>query len=102
MTPFTAGIPVIETDKIEARRLFASKTTAAVQIVLKPGAEVEKHVTEEDVFFYILEGTPTITVAEESRVVEKETLVECAGGVLKGMVNSGTVVAKVLVVKMTT
>ncbi len=48
---FTDGIPLIETDEIEARRIYTSEKTNAVQIHLKPGAVVDKHITAEDVFF---------------------------------------------------
>ena len=40
---FKDGISVIENEKIEARRIFTSKSTAAIEIHLQPGAEVEKY-----------------------------------------------------------
>ena len=51
---FKDGISVIENEKIEARRVFTSNSTAAIEIHLQPGAEIEKHSTVEDSFFYIL------------------------------------------------
>ena len=100
ITEFSQGVPLIDSESIEARRIFFSPGVAAVQIVLQPGAVIEPHETTEDVFFYVITGEPTITVAEDTRKVGAENLVECTGGVIKGMKNEGTEVAKVLVVKM--
>jgi len=97
---FTNGIAIIENDKIEARKIFASNTTAALEVHLQPEAEIEKHATEEDAFFYILEGTAVIGIGDETGEFEKGNLIECPGGILKSVSNNGNIILKVLVVKM--
>ena len=97
---FRDGISVIENDKIEARRIFTSNSTAAIEIHMQPGAEVEKHTTDEDAFFYILKGTPTISIDDEVQKVETGTLIECPGGTPKAINNNSDSLVKVLVIKM--
>lgn len=97
---FKDGISVIENDKIDARRIFTSDKTAAIEIHLQPGAEVEKHSTVEDAFFYILEGTASISIADTVQDVEKGSLLECPGGVSKAVFNNSTSLVKILVLKM--
>lgn len=97
---FKDGISIIENDKIEARKLFTSKNTAAIEIHLQPGAEIEKHSTVEDAFFYILEGTAAISIADEVQDVETGSLLECPGGVLKAVFNNSSSLVKILVLKM--
>jgi len=96
---FKDGVSVITNDKIEARRIFTSNSTAAIEIHLQPEAEVEKHTTVEDAFFYILEGTATISIDDETQKVKAGALIECHGGTPKAINNSNSLV-KILVLKM--
>ena len=97
---FKDGMAVIEKENIEARRIFASNSTAAIEIHLQPGAEIEKHSTDEDAFFYILEGTATIGIDDEIQKVETGTLIECPGGTSKAISNTSSSLVKILVLKM--
>ena len=97
---FTDGIPLIETDEIEARRIYTSEKTNAVQIHLKPGAVVDKHITAEDVFFLALSGSAEICIAGESSIIREGELAECPGGIEKGLINNSENLFKVLVIKM--
>jgi quercetin dioxygenase-like cupin family protein len=97
---FEDGVPVIETEKIEARRIYSSENVNAVQINLKPGAVVETHTTEEDVFFLALKGSSEIQIAGERTVISEGQSVECRGGIEKGLINTSGDIFKVLIVKM--
>jgi quercetin dioxygenase-like cupin family protein len=97
---FKDGIPVIETEKIEARRIYSSANVNAVQINLQPGAVVETHTTDEDVFFLVLEGSSEIHIAEKRTIISEGQSVECRGGIEKGLVNNSANIFKVLIVKM--
>lgn len=99
---FTNGFAVIENEKIEARKIFTSNTTAALEVHLQPGAEIEKHATDEDAFFYILEGFAIIGIGDETEKFAKGSLIECPGGILKSVSNKTDKILKVLVVKMDT
>lgn len=91
---FKDGISVIENEKIETRRIFTSDSTAVIEIHLQPGAEVEKHSTVEDAFFYILEGAAIISIDDEARKVEAGTLIECPGGTPKAISNNSNSLVK--------
>ena len=97
---FKDGTAVIDTDLIEARRIYSSKKTNAVQINLKPGAVVDTHTTEEDVFFLALEGSAEIYIAGERSLISALQSAECPGGVEKGIINNTDYIFKVLIVKI--
>ena len=60
---------------------------------------VPPHKTPDDVFFYILEGYPTIHVGDESEVCTVDTLVESPADTLHGISNNSDSLARILVVK---
>jgi len=97
---FKDGVSVIMNESIEARRIFTSNNTAAIEIHLQPEAEVEKHTTMEDAFFYILDGTATISINDETQKVKTGTLIECPGGTPKAISNNSNSLVKILVLKM--
>ncbi len=97
---FKDGISVIENEKIEARKIFSSNNTAAIEIHLQPGAEIENHTTTEDAFFYILEGTATISIDNEVQDIEAGFHLECPGGITKAVFNKSGSLVKLLVLKL--
>ncbi len=97
---FDSAPSVLSTELTEGRRLFASASTVAVVIEIKPGGEVPEHTTEEDVFFMVLQGSVLLTINGESVSAAPQSLAECPGGISKGMKNTGEENARVLVVKM--
>ena len=101
-TRFKEGISVISTDMIDARKLFTSPACEAIQINLEPGGEIEKHSTEENVIFYVVRGKVTATIGDERAEAGEQTVIPCKGGMLKGLLNTGTETASVLVVKLKT
>ncbi|WP_292486227.1 cupin domain-containing protein, partial [Methanohalobium sp.] len=72
----------------------------AVHIELKPGESLRKHITPVDVFFYVLEGTATIEIGEETEDVEKDNLVESPAKIPHRVMNNGESTVRFLVVKM--
>lgn len=46
-----------------------------INLVLEPGEQVPSHKTPVDVLFQIMEGKGTVTIGEESRVVESGDIV---------------------------
>jgi quercetin dioxygenase-like cupin family protein len=85
--------------KIDVREMYNKETTKVMLMALNPGEGVPSHKTPDDVFFYILEGSPTIHVGDESEVCTVDTLVESPGGSLHGISNNSDSLARVLVVK---
>lgn len=85
--------------KVDVRMLYDRESAQAVHIKLLPGEFLRPHITPVDVFFYILEGTPSIHIGEEKQTIESDTLVESPKGIVHFISNNSSDVARVLVVK---
>jgi len=85
--------------KVDVRQMYNKDTAQAMHITLQPGEGLKPHITPVDVFFYILEGKPTIRVGEENVQVEKDSLVESPKDIIHNITNESTELARILVVK---
>lgn len=85
--------------KVDVRLLYNKETAQAVHIELKPGEALKPHVTPVDVFFYILEGTATIMVGDETTEVEENSLVESPKDIKHCIYNKSNKPVRILVVK---
>ena len=85
--------------KVDARQLYNKASAQVMHILLKPGDTLKPHMTPVDVVFYVLEGTPTIHVGDESKVFEKDNLIESPADVVHFMSNETQENARILVVK---
>ncbi len=85
--------------KVDTRLLYDKDSAQAVHIQLNPGESLKPHLTPVDVFFYILEGTPTIHVGDEKQTLEPDTLVESPENIVHFISNNSTGTARILVVK---
>lgn len=85
--------------KVDTRLIYDNESAQAVHIMLQPGESLKPHVTPVDVFFYILEGSPTIHIGDEKEIVEADTLVESPKGIVHWISNDSAQVARILVVK---
>lgn len=85
--------------KVDVRMLYDQENAQAVHIKLHPGESLKPHVTPVDVFFYILEGMPSIHIGEEKKTLERDTLVESPKGIIHFISNTSDKIARVLVVK---
>ena len=68
-------------------------------IALKQGESLKPHKTPVDVFFFIIEGHPTIHIGDESEVCEADTLVDSPAEIVHYISNSSNDLARILVVK---
>lgn len=84
---------------IEVKALYSQADAQVMHMTLQPGESLKPHKTPVDVFFYVLEGNPTILVGEESFVAEKDTLIESPKEIIHCISNDGNTIARVLVVK---
>ena len=62
--------------KIDVREMYNKESAQAMLMALKPGESLKPHKTPVDVFFFIVEGHPTIHIGNESEVCEADTLIE--------------------------
>ena len=84
---------------IDVRQLYSKPSAQIMHISLKPGESLKPHKTPVDVVFYVLEGTPTLHIGSESLVAAKDTLAESPADLVHYISNSGTQVARIMVIK---
>ena len=85
--------------KIDVREMYNKESAQAMLMALKPGESLKPHKTPVDVFFFIVEGTPTIHIGDESEVCEADTLVESPADIVHYLSNDSNSLARILVVK---
>jgi len=92
--------PLRETPhKVDVRKLYDDPTAQLMHITLQAGESLKPHKTPVDVFFYVLEGTPTVHVGEESQSFEKDTLIESPAHIVHYLSNESDSRARILVTK---
>ena len=87
------------THNIDVRELYNKESAQAMLIALKPGEILKPHKTPVDVFFFIVEGHPTIHMGNESEVCEADTLIESPADIVHYISNGADHLARILVVK---
>lgn len=85
--------------KVDTRLLYDNKTAQAVHITLQSEETLKRHITPVDVFFYILEGAPTVHIGDEEKTVAVDSLVESPKNIVHHINNKSPQVARILVVK---
>jgi len=85
--------------KVEVRQMYSKPDAQVMQIILKPGESLKPHKTPVDVFFYVLEGTPTIHIGDEAQVFPADTLVESPKEIVHFISNKSISITRILVVK---
>ena len=85
--------------KVDVRRLYDRDNAQVMHMTLKPGESLKPHITPVDVFFYVLEGRPTVQIGEEIIAVEKDCLVDSPKGIVHCLSNETNENARILVVK---
>ncbi|HUT81923.1 MAG TPA: cupin domain-containing protein [Candidatus Bathyarchaeia archaeon] len=61
---------------VDSRKLYDDPNAIIIQITLEPGEKLRKHITPEDVIFYVLEGKGIVLIGVEEKEVDKDTLIE--------------------------
>lgn len=84
---------------VDVRELYNKESAQAMHLILQPGQSLKPHITPVDVFFFVIEGTPTIHVGDKKQMVEKDNLIECPAELIHCISNESNNVARVLVVK---
>ncbi len=84
---------------IDARKLCVRPDVELIHIGFLPGETLEKHANPFDVIFYVVEGTGELEVAEEKKLISKDTAIQVPAGVMRGWKNTGQGILRVLVIK---
>jgi mannose-6-phosphate isomerase-like protein (cupin superfamily) len=85
--------------KVDVRQLYNHPSAQIMHITLKPGESLKPHKTPVDVVFYVVEGSPSVHIGDETEVFEKDTLIESPANILHFISNPGQNIARVLVIK---
>ena len=85
--------------KIDVREMYNKASAQAMLMALKPGESLKPHKTPVDVFFFVVEGQPTIHIGDESEVCEADTLIESPAEIVHYLSNNTESLARILVVK---
>ncbi|MEK7718171.1 MAG: cupin domain-containing protein [Bacteroidota bacterium] len=85
--------------KIDVREMYNKESAQVMLIALKPGESLKPHKTPVDVFFYIVEGSPTIHIGDESEVCEADSLIESPAYIVHYISNNSSSLVRILVVK---
>ena len=84
---------------VDVRPIYNKENAQAMHLTLKPGEGLKPHLTPVNVFFYVLEGKPTILIGDEEKEIEKDILVESPADIVHCISNSTNKIARILVVK---
>ena len=84
---------------LDAHVMHTSPTLEVVNLHLTPGQALAQHVNNFDVVMFLIEGSVTIESGDESHFLETHDVIEIPGGLQRGVVNSGTKDARLLVLK---
>jgi mannose-6-phosphate isomerase-like protein (cupin superfamily) len=84
---------------IDVREMYNKESAQAMLMALNPGESLKPHKTPVDVFFFIVEGRPTIHIGNESEVCEADTLIESPAEIIHYISNESDNLARILVVK---
>jgi len=84
---------------VDVRKLYDNESAQAMHISLQPGQALKPHITQVDVFFYILEGSPEVLVGQEKIQVYEDCLVESPKDIVHCLYNNSDSLARILVVK---
>lgn len=96
---------VIDTEEFEAEedfkpnRLIQQDEVQVVLLAFQPGQGLPVHTTPVDVFFYIIEGEPTIKVGDEEKPISAGNIVLSPKDIPHTVKNESDEDTKVLVVK---
>jgi len=85
--------------KIDVREMYNKESAQVMLMALKPGESLKPHKTPVDVFFFILEGTPTIHIGNESEVCEQDLLIDSPANIVHYISNESDKLARIMVVK---
>jgi mannose-6-phosphate isomerase-like protein (cupin superfamily) len=85
--------------KLDGRILFSAPNIELVHLALKPGESMDKHSQPFDVLFFIIEGSGTLEIGDESINPGSGACVWVEAGSMRKWSNPGTAVLKILVIK---
>ena len=92
--------PMKNPHKLKASKLYETDFAEIIHLQLDPGEDTVKHITPVDVVFYVLEGSATITIGEETETVSADNLVNSPKGIPHSIGNQSDTILRVMVIKL--
>ncbi|RLD65550.1 MAG: cupin domain-containing protein [Bacteroidetes bacterium] len=85
--------------KIDVRFIYDHPEAQLAHMFLKPGEALKPHITPVDVFIYVLEGSASITIGDETEIVAENAVVESPKDIVHYIANETDKNLRVLVCK---
>jgi quercetin dioxygenase-like cupin family protein len=85
---------------IESHKIYDTENALVMHLTLQAGQSLKPHITPVDVFFYVLEGSPTILIGEEKMTVTKDDLIESPKDIVHCIYNETDSIVRVMVSKV--
>ena len=84
---------------VDARAVYNKPHAQVVIISLHPKESLKPHKTPVDVFFYVLEGTGTVTIGDEQHRASKDTIIHSPANIIHSWSNESDALVRIMVVK---
>jgi quercetin dioxygenase-like cupin family protein len=84
---------------VKAQKLYTSEHASIMQITLKPGEKLRKHIPPVDVVFYVLEGKGIVEIGDEKKEAAKDTRIHNPKGIKMCWYNESDELLRFLVIK---
>ncbi|MDZ4183049.1 MAG: cupin domain-containing protein [Candidatus Cloacimonadaceae bacterium] len=92
--------PVLDKNGMLGTKIFSATEGEIVHIRFEPGAHLPAHKTPVNVAIYVVEGSATLTIGDEIKTFEKDTLIESPKDIPHAVTNDADTVLRILVIKM--
>jgi quercetin dioxygenase-like cupin family protein len=92
--------PVLNANGMVGTKIYSQPEGEIVLIEFEPKAHLKAHKTPVNVAFFVLEGTATVTIGEESSSFPVGTVIDSPKDIPHALTNEGDSVMRILVIKM--
>lgn len=92
--------PVLNIAGMVGTKIYSQPEGELVHIEFQPNSHLKAHKTPVNVAFFVLEGTATVTIGEESQCYPPGTIIDSPKDIPHAISNDGESIMRILVVKM--
>ncbi|MCB5262575.1 MAG: cupin domain-containing protein [Candidatus Cloacimonetes bacterium] len=92
--------PVLNANGMIGTKIYVQPEGEIVHLEFEPKAHLKAHKTPVNVAFFVLEGTATLTIGEESQSFPAGTIIDSPKDIPHAVTNEGDALMRILVIKM--
>jgi mannose-6-phosphate isomerase-like protein (cupin superfamily) len=92
--------PVLNKNGMVGTKLYSAPEGEIVHIAFEPGAHLPAHKTPVNVAFFVVEGTATIQIGDETADFPVNTTIDSPKEIPHAITNNGSGLLRILVIKM--